>query len=84
MPSPDPIDDLKSGKPIDLPVFLLQVLEGNLSTAEALGALVDKVVKLTDRMTTVAYLMLAALGLFLLGQITMLIATLIRVGMIGG
>lgn len=76
-------DDAEGPQPVDLPRFLLQLLEGNLGTAEELSKLADKFVSLANTSMKVAWLMLAAVGIFLLGQITGLIAALIRVGMIG-
>lgn len=80
MPAPDPIE--KEAKPVDLPRFLLQLLDGNIHSAEQLERLAKTFLKLSRNMMVVSIVMLAALSFFLLGQVCFLIAELIHAGVI--
>lgn len=80
-PQHDSLDD--APKPVDLPRFLLNLLEGNIATSEALSTLTTNMMNLADKVMRICWLLLAALGFFLLGQFTGLIAELVRVGIIG-
>ena len=75
--------DYKSATKESLALMLLQMLEGNITSAEQLERLATTFLKLARQMTICCALLLLGLVFFTLGQVCYLIAALIRAGIIG-